>query len=291
VPVCCGRRWRMHEAPRLLPVRTDPPVVRGILIGAAWGIVALFLVAPLLVVFTEALREGWQRYFAAIREPEALQALRLTLLITGVVVPLNAAFGLAAAWAIGRFQFRGKGLVTALIDLPFTVSPVIGGIVFVLLFGRAGWFGPWLQEHGIRILFAPPGMILATAFVTFPFVVRELIPLLEAQGREEEEAAVVLGASGWQVFRRVTLPAIRWGLLYGLVMCTARAMGEFGAVSVVSGHIRGQTNTLTLYVELLYNSYRTAPAFAVASLLTLLSLLTLVGTHVLEIRGLRRFEP
>jgi len=201
----------MHEAPRLLPVRTDPPVVRGILIGAAWGIVALFLVAPLLVVFTEALREGWQRYFAAIREPEALQALRLTLLITGVVVPLNAAFGLAAAWAIGRFQFRGKGLVTALIDLTFTVSPVIGGIVFVLLFGRAGWFGPWLQEHGIRILFAPPGMILATAFVTFPFVVRELIPLLEAQGREEEEAAVVLGASGWQVFRRVTLPAIRWG--------------------------------------------------------------------------------
>jgi sulfate transport system permease protein len=281
----------MHEAPRLLPVRTDPPVVRGILIGVALGIVVLFLVAPLLVVFTEALREGWQRYFAAIREPEALVALRLTLLITGVVVPLNAAFGLAAAWAIGRFQFRGKGLVTALIDLPFTVSPVIGGIVFVLLFGRAGWFGPWLQEHGIRILFAPPGMILATAFVTFPFVARELIPLLEAQGREEEEAAVVLGASGWQVFRRVTLPAIRWGLLYGLVMCTARAMGEFGAVSVVSGHIRGQTNTLTLYVELLYNSYRTASAFAVASLLTLLSLLTLVAKHVLEIRGLRRLAP
>lgn len=278
----------MHDPLRLCAARTDPPLVRGILIGAALGIVALFLVAPLLVVFAEALREGWRAYLAAIGEPEALQALRLTLLIAGVVVPLNAAFGLAAAWAIGKFQFRGKALLTALIGLPFTVSPVISGTVFVLLFGRAGWFGPWLQEHGIRILFAPPGMILATAFVTLPFVARELIPLLEAQGREEEEAAVVLGASGWQVFRRVTLPAIRWGFLYGLVMCTARAMGEFGAVSVVSGHIRGHTNTLTLYVELLYNSYRTASAFAVSSLLTLLSLLTLVVKHGLGLRGLRR---
>lgn len=278
----------MRGLSRHSTVRADPPVVQGVLIAMALGIVGVVLVTALLFVFTEAFREGWMRYFEAIRNPEAMEAFRLTVWIAGIAVCLNTLFGLLAAWVIGKFEFPGKNLLTALIDLPFTVSPVISGMVFILLFGRAGWFGPWLQKHGIPIVFAPPGMILATIFVTFPFVARELIPVLQAQGHDEEEAAVVLGASGWQVFRRVTLPSMRSALLYGVVMCTARAMGEFGAVSVVSGHIRGQTNTLTLYIELLYNSYRTTSAFAVSTLLTFLAIFTLIAAQLLEIRKLRR---
>jgi sulfate transport system permease protein len=240
----------------------------------------LFVLLPLVVVFTEALREGIRVYLAAISNPEARSAIRLTLLVAAIVVPLNVAFGLAAAWTITRFDFRGKNLLSTLIDLPFAVSPVISGMIFVLLFGAQGWFGGWLSAHHLKVIFAVPGIVMATTFVTFPFVARELIPLMQAIGTEEELAALTLGASGWQTFFRVTLPNVKWGLLYGIVICNARAMGDFGAVSVVSGHIRGLTNTMPLYVEILYNDYDFAASFAVASLLTLLAIATLVAKRL-----------
>jgi len=261
--------------PRRRGVREEPAFVRIALILVAIAFLLLFLVAPLASVFAGALRKGWEAYFAAIVEPDAWSAIKLTLLAAAIAVPLNLVFGVAAAWAIAKFEFRGKNLLITLIDLPFSVSPVIAGLIYVLVFGLQGWLGPWLAEHGIKVVFAVPGIILATIFVTFPFVARELIPVMQAQGTEEEEAAIVLGASGWQTFRRVTLPNIKWGLLYGVILCNARAMGEFGAVSVVSGHIRGQTNTMPLHVEILYNEYNFAAAFAVASLLALLALVTL----------------
>ena len=253
----------------------DPPWIKFAVLGVSLAFFVLFLLMPLTAVFVEAFRRGWGVYLAALVEPDALSAIQLTLLIAVLAVPLNLVFGVAAAWAITKFDFRGKQLLISLIDLPFSVSPVISGLVFVLVFGAQGWLGPWLSEHGIKIIFAVPGMVLATVFVTFPFVARELIPLMQAQGRDEEEAALVLGASGWQMFRTVTLPNIKWALLYGVILCNARAMGEFGAVSVVSGHIRGQTNTMPLHVEILYNEYQFAAAFACASLLALLSLVTL----------------
>jgi sulfate transport system permease protein len=266
---------------------TEPRWVRRLLIGIALAFVGLFLVLPLAVVFATAFQKGWAAYLHAISEPAARSAIRLTLLAAAVTVPLNVVFGLAAAWAIGKFEFRGKSLLVTLIDLPFSVSPVISGLTYVLVFGLQGWLGPWLDAHGIRIIFAVPGILLATLFVTLPFVARELIPLMQEQGTEEEEAALTLGASGWQTFRRVTLPNVRWGLLYGIVLCNARAMGEFGAVSVVSGHIRGLTNTLTLHVEILYNEYQTAAAFAAASLLALLALVTLAARSLVEWRSRR----
>jgi sulfate transport system permease protein len=235
-----------------------------------------FVLMPLVAVFVEALRKGWGTYFAAFSMPDTRAAIGLTFLAALIAVALNLVFGVAAAWAIAKFEFRGKHFLTTLIDLPFSVSPVIAGLVFVLVFGAHGWLGPWLDAHDIKIIFAMPGIILATVFVTFPFVARELIPLMQAQGKEEEEAAVVLGANGWKIFWHVTLPNIKWALLYGAILCNARAMGEFGAVSVVSGHIRGETNTLSLYVEILYNDYQFATAFAVASLLAVLALVTLV---------------
>ncbi|MGV7208967.1 sulfate ABC transporter permease subunit CysW [Oxalobacteraceae bacterium A2-2] len=261
-----------------LPTQTnvlEPAWVRLALIAVALVFLTVFLFVPLVAVFTEALRKGWDAYAAAIVEEDALSAIKLTLLTAVIAVPLNLVFGVAASWCIAKFEFRGKSVLLTLIDLPFSVSPVISGLIYVLLFGAQGWFGPWLQEHDIKILFAVPGIVLATIFVTFPFVARELIPLMQAQGSEEEEAAIVLGASGWDTFRRVTLPNIKWGLLYGVILCNARAMGEFGAVSVVSGHIRGETNTMPLQVEILYNEYNFAAAFAVASLLALLALVTL----------------
>ncbi|MGV3655986.1 MAG: sulfate ABC transporter permease subunit CysW [Noviherbaspirillum sp.] len=262
----------------------EPAWIRLLLVAVALAFLALFLFVPLAAVFTEALRKGWDAYLAAIVEPDAVSAIRLTLLTAAIAVPLNLVFGVAAAWAIAKFEFRGKHILLTLIDLPFSVSPVISGLVYVLLFGAQGWFGPWLQEHDIKILFAVPGIVLATVFVTFPFVARELIPLMQAQGSEEEEAALVLGASGWKTFWHVTLPNIKWGLLYGVILCNARAMGEFGAVSVVSGHIRGQTNTIPLQVEILYNEYNFAAAFAVASLLALLALVTLAAKSFIEWR-------
>jgi sulfate transport system permease protein len=260
----------------------ESPLIRRLLILTALAFLALVLVAPLAAVFYEALRKGFGAYLAAFRNADAQAAIRLTLLTAGIAVPLNLVFGLAASWAIAKFQFRGRQVLITLIDLPFAVSPVMSGAIYVLLFGAQGWFGPWLAEHHVRILFAVPGIVLATIFVTFPFVARELIPLMQAQGTEEEEAAVVLGAGGWQTFTRVTLPNIKWGLLYGVILCNARAMGEFGAVSVVSGHIRGQTNTLPLHVEILYNEYNFVAAFAVASLLALLALVTLALKHLIE---------
>ncbi|HZX28130.1 MAG TPA: sulfate ABC transporter permease subunit CysW [Telluria sp.] len=262
----------------------EPAWVRVALMAAALSFLALFLFVPLAAVFAEALRKGWDAYLAAIVDEEARAAVRLTLLTAGIAVPLNLVFGVAAAWCIAKFAFPGKSVLLTLIDLPFSVSPVISGLIYVLLFGAQGWFGAWLQEHDVRILFAVPGMVLATVFVTFPFVARELIPLMQAQGRDEEEAALVLGASGWQTFARVTLPNIKWGLLYGVILCNARAMGEFGAVSVVSGHIRGETNTVPLHVEILYNEYNFAAAFAVASLLAMLALVTLAAKSVVEWR-------
>ncbi|WP_153100454.1 sulfate ABC transporter permease subunit CysW [Paraburkholderia hayleyella] len=261
-------------ASRTHPV-TEPAWVRGVLTGIALLFLGLFLVVPLVAVFYQAFSKGVGVYFAALADPDAVSALKLTLLVAFIAVPLNLVFGLAASWCIARFEFRGKALLTTLIDLPFSVSPVISGLIYVLLFGAQGWFGPWLQAHDVQIIFAVPGIVLATVFVTFPFVARELIPLMQAQGNDEEEAAHVLGASGWQIFRRVTLPNVKWGLLYGVILCNARAMGEFGAVSVVSGHIRGQTDTMPLHVEILYNEYNFAAAFAVASLLALLALVTL----------------
>jgi sulfate/thiosulfate transport system permease protein len=270
----------------------EPRWVQVLLTGGAILFLGVFLFVPLAAVFGEALRNGVGAYAAAIAQPEARSAIKLTLLTATVVVPLNLIFGLAAAWLLTRFEFRGKNLLTSLIDLPFAVSPVIAGMIYVLLFGAQGWFGGWLGAHHIRIIFALPGIILATTFVTFPFIARELIPLMEAAGTDEEEAALTLGASGWQMFFRVTLPNVKWGLLYGLVICNARAMGEFGAVSVVSGHIRGLTNTMPLYVEILYNDYDLAASFAVASLLTLLALLTLAAKSVLARRSLpSREEP
>ncbi|WP_323017482.1 sulfate ABC transporter permease subunit CysW [Castellaniella sp.] len=256
--------------------------VRMILMGTAFAFLLLFLFIPLLAVFHEALAKGWAACVAAMTDPDALAAIRLTLTAAGIAVPLNLVFGVCAAWSITRFEFPGKQLLTTLIDLPFSVSPVIAGLIYVLLFGAQGWFGAWLQAHDIQILFAVPGIVLATVFVTVPFVARELIPLMQSQGSDEEEAAIVLGASGWQVFWHVTLPNIRWGLFYGVILCNARAMGEFGAVSVVSGHIRGLTNTLPLHVEILYNEYNFAAAFSVASLLALLALLTLALKSLAE---------
>ncbi|MBV7503301.1 MULTISPECIES: sulfate ABC transporter permease subunit CysW [unclassified Achromobacter] len=266
---------------------TEPRWVRGVLLFIALGFLALFLLVPLAAVFAEAFRKGWALYLEAIVEPDAWAAIRLTLLVAAIALPVNLVFGVAAAWAITKFQFRGKQFLITLIDLPFSVSPVVAGLVFVLLFGSQGWFGEWLQAHDIKIVYAVPGIILATLFVTFPFVARELIPLMQAQGSEEEQAALTLGASGWQIFWRVTLPNIKWGLLYGAILCNARAMGEFGAVSVVSGQIRGLTNTMTLHVEILYNEYQYSAAFAVASLLALLALVTLVAKNVVEWRNAR----
>ena len=264
---------------------TDSPLVRRILIGAALLFLGAFLILPLAIIFTEAFAKGWKLYFHALREPDALAAVRLTLLVAAIAVPANTIFGLAAAWAIARFEFHGKTVLTTLIDLPFSVSPVVSGLVYVLLFGAQGWLGPWLKEHHLQVIFAVPGIVLATIFVTFPFVARELIPLLESQGRDQEHAALSLGASGWQTFWRVTLPNAKWGLLYGVILCNARAMGEFGAVSVVSGHIRGQTNTMPLHVEILYNEYNFVGAFAVASLLALLALVTLALKSFVEWRS------
>lgn len=263
---------------------TEPFWVRVLLITVALVFLSLFLVIPLVAVFTEAFSRGWDVYIAAIVEPDAWHAIKLTLLAAAISVPLNVIFGLSAAWAITKFQFRGKQALITLIDLPFAVSPVVAGLIYVLLFGAQGWLGPWLAENDIRIIFAVPGIVLATIFVTFPFIARELIPLMEEQGTSYEEAALTLGASGWQTFWRVTLPAIKWGLLYGIILCNARAMGEFGAVSVVSGHIRGQTNTLPLHIEILYNEYQFAAAFAAASLLAGLALITLVVKSLLEWR-------
>ncbi|AIV61282.1 sulfate ABC transporter permease subunit CysW [Burkholderia pseudomallei] len=262
------------RARRLDPV-SEPRAVRWLLTGAALAFLALFLVVPLAAVFFEALRKGVDFYLESLADPDAWSAIKLTLVVAAIAVPLNLVFGVCASWAIAKFEFKGKALLTTLIDLPFSVSPVISGLVYVLLFGAQGWLGPWLQAHDVQIIFAVPGIVLATIFVTFPFVARELIPLMQAQGADEEEAARVLGASGWQIFRRVTLPNVKWGLLYGVILCNARAMGEFGAVSVVSGHIRGQTDTMPLHVEILYNEYNFAAAFAVASVLALLALVTL----------------
>lgn len=266
------------------PATTESPLVRGILITVALGFLALFLVLPLLVVFMEAFRKGAPAFFEALAEPDTLSAIRLTLLVAGIAVPLNLIFGVAAAWAIAKFEFRGKAFLITLIDLPFSVSPVISGLVYVLLFGAGSALGPWLKGYGIEILFAVPGIVLATIFVTFPFVARELIPLMQEQGTGDEEAALSLGATGWQTFFYVTLPNIKWGLLYGVLLCNARAMGEFGAVSVVSGHIRGLTNTMPLHVEILYNEYNFVAAFAVATLLAALALVTLTLKTILEYR-------
>ena len=271
------------HAPRLhrRTVSGSAPV-RWLLIGVALAFLGLFLVVPLVAVFTYALQKGVGAYFAAILEPEAWSAIRLTLLAAAIAVPLNLVFGLAAAWLIARFRFPGRDVLLTLIDLPFSVSPVIAGLIFVLLFGRQGWLGPWLAEHDIHIIFAVPGIVLTTVFVTFPFVAREVLPIMQAQGADEEEAALTLGASGWRTFLRVTLPKVKWGVLYGVLLCNARAMGEFGAVSVVSGHVRGVTTTLPLHAEILYNEYNLAGAFAVASLLTVLALVTLAVKKYIE---------
>jgi sulfate transport system permease protein len=263
---------------------TESPWIRRVLIGVALVFLTLFLFVPLIAVFFEALRKGWDVYIAALVEEDARSAIRLTLLTAAIAVPLNVVFGVAAAWAIAKFEFRGKNLLITLIDLPFSVSPVISGLIYVLVFGLQGWFGGWLAAHDVKVIFALPGIVLATIFVTFPFVARELVPLMQAQGTESEEAARVLGASGWQMFRRVTLPNIKWALLYGVILCNARAMGEFGAVSVVSGHIRGETNTMPLHIEILYNEYQFAAAFAVASLLAGLALVTLGLKYFVERR-------
>jgi sulfate transport system permease protein len=271
----------------------EPRAIRWLLIAVALAFLFIFLLVPLAAVFTQALSKGLETYLDALADPDALAAIQLTLLAAGIAVPLNLVFGVAAAWAIAKFEFPGKSVLITLIDLPFAVSPVISGVIYVLMFGLQGWFGPWLQAHDIKIIFAVPGIVLATVFVTFPFVARELIPLMQAQGKEEEEAAISLGASGWQTFLRVTLPNIKWGLLYGVILCTARAMGEFGAVSVVSGHIRGLTNTLPLHVEILYNEYAYAAAFACASLLALIALATLALKSIVEwkSRGETAGEP
>ncbi|HEX5773229.1 MAG TPA: sulfate ABC transporter permease subunit CysW [Geomobilimonas sp.] len=269
---------------------TEPPLVRWGLTAIALAFLALFLALPLAAVFSQAFEKGLSVYLAAIREPDTLSSIKLTLITAAVAVPLNLVFGVMASWAIAKFSFPGKNLLITLIDLPFSVSPVISGLIYVLIFGRQGWLGPWLEAHDIRIVFAVPGIILATIFVTFPFIARELIPLMESQGKDEEEAAMVLGASGLQTFFRVTLPNIKWGIIYGVILCNARAMGEFGAVSVVSGHIRGSTNTVPLHVEILYNEYNYTAAFAVASLLAFLALVTLVVKTIAEWKVQQQLE-
>jgi sulfate transport system permease protein len=280
----------MSTLARIATPGTESPLVRRALIAGALVFLATFLFLPLAFIFWSALRKGWGVYVAAVTDPDAVSAIQLTLLCTAIAVPANLVFGVAAAWAIAKFDFRGKSALVTLIDLPFSVSPVIAGLIYVLVFGLQGWFGPWLREHDLKVIFAVPGLVLATVFVTFPFIARELIPLMQSQGAEEEEAAVVLGASGWKVFWRVTLPNIKWGLLYGVILCNARAMGEFGAVSVVSGHIRGATDTLPLHVEILYNEFQFAASFAAASLLALLALVTLVLKLAVE-RRYRVREP
>jgi sulfate transport system permease protein len=276
--------------PRASDAVSEPAWVRRTLIGVALAFLALFLFVPLVSVFVQALAKGVDVYWAALVEADAVSALKLTLIAAGVSVPLNLVFGVAAAWAIAKFDFRGKSLLLTLIDLPFSVSPVIAGLIYMLVFGLQGWCGEWLRDHDMKIVFAVPGIVLATVFVTFPFIARELIPLMQAQGQEQEEAARVLGASGWQILWRVTLPNVKWALLYGVILCNARAMGEFGAVSVVSGHIRGQTNTLPLHIEILYNDYQFAAAFAVASLLAGLALVTLVLKYIVERRAHASFD-
>ncbi len=269
---------------------TEAPWVRYTLISVALVFVLLFLVLPLAAVFTEALRRGFGAYVDGLREPDAWAAIRLTLIVAAIAVPLNLVFGVAAAWAVAKFEFPGKAILTTLIDLPFSISPVVAGLMYVLVFGAQGWLGPWLMAHDIKVIFAVPGIVLATIFVTFPFIARELIPLMQAQGNDEEQAAIVLGATGWQTFWHVTLPNIKWGLIYGVILCNARAMGEFGAVSVVSGHIRGQTNTIPLHVEILYNEYQSVAAFAAASLLAALALVTLLIKTVIEWRHEREIK-
>jgi sulfate/thiosulfate transport system permease protein len=272
-----------QKGPRIAPSAiTESPVVRATLIAVALSFLALFLILPVVVVFGEALRKGVAAYFATFSDPDAQAAIWLTLTVVAIAVPLNMLFGIAASWAIAKFEFHGKNLLITLIDLPFSISPVVSGLIYVLLFGAQSYLGPWLRAHGIEIVFALPGIVLATMFVTFPFVARELIPLMQEQGNTDEEAALTLGASGLRAFLTVTLPNIRWGLLYGVLLCNARAMGEFGAVAVVSGHVRGITNTMPLHVEILYNEYNFAAAFAMASLLTLLALVTLAAKTVLE---------
>ena len=282
-----SRLSRTSTASPTRPALNDPPWLRWTLLGVTLLFISLFLLLPLIVVFKEALSKGVSAYFASFQDSDAIAAIKLTLTAAAIAVPLNLVFGVAASWAITKFEFRGKSLLITLIDLPFAVSPVISGLIYVLMFGSQGWIGPWLAEHDLQIIFAVPGIVLATIFVTFPFVARELIPLMQAQGSDEELAALTLGASGWQTFWHVTLPNIKWGLLYGVILCNARAMGEFGAVSVVSGHIRGETNTMPLHVEILYNEYNMQAAFAVASLLTLLALLSLILKSVVEWRHQR----
>jgi sulfate/thiosulfate transport system permease protein len=280
-----------HAAPRKHPSGTSEPAwVRRSLIGLALVFVFLFLLLPLAAVFAEALQKGGAAYWLALQEPDAWAAIRLTLITALIAVPMNLVFGVTAAWAIAKFEFKGKAFLITLVDLPFSVSPVVAGLIYVLMFGAQGWLGPWLQAHDIRIIFAVPGIVLATVFVTFPFIARELIPLMQAQGNDEEQAAIVLGATGWQTFWHVTLPNIRWGLIYGVILCNARAMGEFGAVSVVSGHIRGETNTMPLHVEILYNEYQSVAAFAVASLLAGLALITLAIKSVVEWQHARQLK-
>jgi sulfate/thiosulfate transport system permease protein len=275
---------RMSSSAELRNATAEPPWVRRVLIGLALAFLTLFLFIPLATVFIEAFKKGWGVYAAAVTDDDALSAVKLTLIAAAISVPLNVVFGVAAAWCIAKFEFHGKSVLLTLIDLPFSVSPVVSGLIYVLVFGLQGWMGEWLRDHDLKVIFAVPGIVLATVFVTFPFVARELIPLMQAQGREQEEAATVLGASGWQMFWRVTLPNIKWALLYGVILCNARAMGEFGAVSVVSGHIRGQTNTVPLHIEILYNEYQFAAAFAVASLLASLALVTLGLKYLVEQR-------
>jgi sulfate/thiosulfate transport system permease protein len=269
---------------------SEPAWIRWLLIALALAFLTLFLFIPLAAVFTEALRKGFDTYISALIDPDALSAIQLTLIAAAIALPLNLMFGVAAAWAIAKFEFRGKSILITLIDLPFAVSPVVAGLIYVLIFGLQGWFGEWLLDHDMKVIFAIPGIVLATVFVTFPFIARELIPLMQAQGKDEEEAALVLGASGWQILWRVTLPNVKWGLLYGLILTNARAMGEFGAVSVVSGHIRGMTNTMPLHVEILYNEYQYAAAFAVASLLALLALVTLALKTFVEWQAAKNAE-
>lgn len=284
-PVLAPVPVRSLAPPRVADAVSEPAWVRRTLIGVALAFLTIFLFVPLVAVFVQALAKGLDVYWAALVEADAVSALKLTLISAGISVPLNLVFGVAAAWAIAKFDFRGKNVLLTLIDLPFSVSPVIAGLIYMLIFGLQGWCGEWLRDHDVKIVFAVPGIVLATVFVTFPFVARELIPLMQAQGQEQEEAARVLGASGWQILWRVTLPNVKWALLYGVILCNARAMGEFGAVSVVSGHIRGQTNTLPLHIEILYNDYQFAAAFAVASLLAGLALVTLVLKYIVERRA------
>lgn len=275
-------RLRWNEIRDKSPALREPSWIKISLVSVALGFLTLFLVIPLVMVFSTAFSKGLAPYFSALVEPAAISAIQLTAVAALIAVPLNLVFGVAAAWAITKFEFRGKQILVTLIDLPFAVSPVIGGLIYMLIFGAQGWMGPWLREHDLQVVFALPGIVLGTLFVTFPFVARELIPLMQSQGSEEELAAITLGASGWQVFWRVTLPKIKWGLLYGVILCNGRAMGEFGAVSVLSGHIRGQTNTMPLHIEILYNEYQTVAAFAMASLLTLLALVTLAIKTFIE---------